>query len=228
MAQRFFSVYLLNGSREERKYAEWNTIYVFAQYLGWVEIVRRRVQFLDLGSKQDNRVLVNCFATGTDILSSDSILDPAFRIFRGDQRAIGEVMIDAQLADEFACMGYAKFYGMMDTEPSFNHWFTSLSSSIEKLAAAAAPHSARLVAFQHNLIDLINLLDPEGIRFPDWQRRKLQERNPLSRGELEVLKEIANGSSYDEIAERLQISLQTADARMMRIRAKLGGKASRR
>ncbi len=53
--QRFFLVYLVHGSDEQRAYAQRNTVFLFAQYLAWVEIVRRSVQFLDLGSKQPRR-----------------------------------------------------------------------------------------------------------------------------------------------------------------------------
>lgn len=168
----FLSEYLLNGSEEEHEYARLNTIYVFAQYLCWVEIVRRRVQFLDLGSKQENRKLVNFFSVGASILSADSFRDPLFRIFRGDQRGIGEVMIDTRADGELICIGYAEFYRMMDTEPSFARWFTNLSTSIDQLAAADTCHNPRLVAFQENLIGLIDLLDPEASRFPERYRGK--------------------------------------------------------
>src|SRR5260370_18617133 len=56
--QRFFLVYLVHGSDEQRAYAQRNTMFLFAQYLAWVEIVRRSVQFLDLGSKQPRRTRI--------------------------------------------------------------------------------------------------------------------------------------------------------------------------
>jgi hypothetical protein len=37
-----------------------NTMFVVAEYLGWVEILRRGIQFLDLGSEADNRAVVTC------------------------------------------------------------------------------------------------------------------------------------------------------------------------
>lgn len=44
--QFFLRAYFLHGSEEERAYAKRSTVFVFAQYLAWMEIVRRRVQFL--------------------------------------------------------------------------------------------------------------------------------------------------------------------------------------
>jgi hypothetical protein len=70
--QDFLGTYLLHGSDDECVYAEQSTVFVFAQYMGWVEIVRRSVQFLDLGDRSDNRELVNFFSRAAGILSSDS------------------------------------------------------------------------------------------------------------------------------------------------------------
>lgn len=40
--QFFLRAYFLHGSEEERAYAKRSTVFVFAQYLAWMEIVRRR------------------------------------------------------------------------------------------------------------------------------------------------------------------------------------------
>jgi hypothetical protein len=99
------------------------------------------------------------------VSSSDGFPDELFCIFRGDQRAIGEIMI----ADgEITCIGYAEFCSRMETDPPFSQWIASLSVHIEQLPSANHPHP-RLVALQNQLIDLINLLDPESARgYPTW------------------------------------------------------------
>jgi hypothetical protein len=173
VAQEFLAVYLIRGSAEQRAYAQRNTLFLFAQYLAWVEIVRCSVQFLELGDKQENREVVNCFSKISSVLNSDGFPDCLFCIFRGDQRAIGEIMIDTAADGELGCLGYAEFCARIDTDPSFAQWLARLSTHIEQLAEADTSHP-RLVALQHNLIDLINLLDPESIRFPDWYRSKLE------------------------------------------------------
>ncbi len=173
VAQQFLSVYLMHGSEEESAYARNNTLFTLAQYLGWVEIVRRRVQFLDLGSNQDNLRLVNCFSNISGILSTDSFANSMLRVFRGDQRAIGEIMIDKSVQGEQACIGYAEFCTKMDNDLSFARWFALLSTHIEQLATTDVGEKSRLVALQRAMIDLIDILDPDSVRFPDRQRRKL-------------------------------------------------------
>jgi hypothetical protein len=172
-AQGFLLVYLLRGSAEQRAYARRNTLFLFAQYLAWVEIVRRSVHFLDLGDKQENREVVNQFSKISGVLNSDGFPDPLFCIFRGDQRAIGEIMIEVLADGELSCIGYAEFCARTDADPSFARWFARLSTDLDQLAEGDQTHP-RLVALQHSLVDLINLLDPESIRFPDRHRSKLQ------------------------------------------------------
>ena len=172
--QGLLDVYLLHGSKEQRAYVQHNTAFLFAQYLAWVEVVRRSVYFLDLGGKRENRELVDHFSRISSILNSDGYPDSLFCIFRGDQRAIGEIMIETSAGGEFSCIGYAAFCSRMDDDPLFARWIAGLASQVERLSAAEHPHP-RLVSLQNNLIDLINLLDPESIRFPEWHRSKLEQ-----------------------------------------------------
>lgn len=171
----FLPVYMLNGTGRERAYAMRSTVFVFAQYLCWVEIVRRGVRFLDLGNSQDSREFVDCFYKGDGILSTDSFPGPLFRVFRADQRAIGEIMIEASADDELACIGYAEFCARLDADASFAEWLADLSGSVDGLSKTAEHAHPRLVALQHNLIDLIGLLDPHGTRFPERHRDKLHQ-----------------------------------------------------
>jgi hypothetical protein len=82
-------------------------------------------------------------------------------------------MIDAPVDGELSCIGYAEFCIKSDTDPSFAQWFIPLSKDIDQLAGDGQWHR-RLVALQNSLVDLINLLDPESVRFPDRHRGKLQ------------------------------------------------------
>jgi len=229
--QFFLGAYLLHGSDEERAYAKRSTIFVFAQYLAWMEIVRRRVQFLELENNADSRELVNLFSKATGILSSDAFPNPSsnsfpdalFRIFRADQRAIGEMMIDARPDGELTSIGYAEFCRKLDSDAAFEHWFVGLSASVESVAAIDDPSHPRLVALQHNLIDLINLLDPEAYRFPDRLRNKLR-KSPLSSFESQLLAALASGDSISEIADRLQITQDSAGFRISTLMHKLSAR----
>jgi len=173
VAQSLLPVYLLRGTVEQREYVQRNTLFLFAQYLAWVEIIRRGVHFLDLGDKQENREVVNQFSKISGILNFDGFPDTLFCVFRGEQRAIGEIMIETLADGEFSCIGYAEFCAKSDADPSFIRWFTRLTEDIDHLAGGDQWHP-RLMALQSNLIDLINLLDPESMRFPDRHRSKLQ------------------------------------------------------
>ena len=174
VAQSLLPVYLLRGTAEQRKYVRRNTLFLFAQYLAWMEIIRRGVHFLDLGDKRENREVVNQFSKISGILNSDGFPDVVFCIFRGEQRAIGEIMIEAPADGEFSCIGYAEFCARADVDPSFAQWFTRLTMDIDQLAEGDQWHP-RLVVLQSSLVDLINLLDPESMRFPDRHRSKLRE-----------------------------------------------------
>jgi len=41
----------------KREYTIQSTLFVIAQYFGWIEILRRDIQFLDLGNVKENREL---------------------------------------------------------------------------------------------------------------------------------------------------------------------------
>jgi len=174
---QFLSVYQQSGAAEHKAYAQRNTLFLFAQYFAWVEIIRRRVQFLDLGSAQENREIVNHLSGISGVLTSRKFPDLLFLVFRGDQRAIGEIMIEPQFSTELGCLGYAAFCKKLDTERSFAAWFKTLLRDIDELAADEAPRP-RLTTLQHRLIDLINFLDPDSIRFPDWHRDKVLPAMP--------------------------------------------------
>ena len=172
VTRQFLNVYRQSGTAEHKAYAYRNTLFLFAQYFAWVEIIRRSVHFLDLGSEKENREIVNHLSGISNVLTSGSFPDLLFLVFRGDQRAIGEIMIESQLPGELGCMGYAAFCAKLDTEESFAGWFKALMSDISELVTDETPRP-RLIMLQHRLIDLINFLDPDSIRFPDRHRNKV-------------------------------------------------------
>jgi hypothetical protein len=172
VTRQFLSVYQQSGAAAHKAYARRNTLYLFAQYFAWVEIIRRSVHFIDLGSARENREIVNHLSGISGVLTSGSFPDLLFLVFRGDQRAIGEIMIESQSSEELGCMGYAAFCAKLDTEEPFSNWFKTLMKDIDELVVDETPRP-RLITLQHRLIDLINFLDPDSIRFPDWHRDKV-------------------------------------------------------
>lgn len=150
-----------NGNEREREYTIQNTCYVFAQYLAWTEIIRREVQFLNLGEVESNRQLNILQENIRSVLLNNSY-GTVCRIFRGEQRAIGELMITTKGTESF-CLGYAEF--VAKTEPEFLNWFQPLRESVDEMARNLASGKARLIELQHALVDLIEYLDPNYVRF---------------------------------------------------------------
>jgi hypothetical protein len=163
----FLDRFLVHGNAEERAYAETSTLWRVAQYLGWSEIVRREIQFLDLGDVARTKELTSLQTEVRRALQSDR--DPsAFRLFVDEQRAIGEIMIIAAPATEgrrvSTCRGYADF-NERAAAGAFDPWLGGLRSSIAEVAPD--PRSCpRLVTLQHALVGLVRFLDPEQVRFP--------------------------------------------------------------
>jgi hypothetical protein len=150
-----------------REYARDSTLWLIGQYLGWTEILRREVQFLDLGEASANRRLQARLHHVTEAFATDDeALTAVLRLFRGEQRAIGELMIaPADAHGRLTCLGYADFTAKVRDEP-LRRWFARLEQDLERIATM--PYDCpRLIHLQRALIDLVDLLDPERIRYPD-------------------------------------------------------------
>ena len=149
------------GSERSRTYKIENTLYVFAQYFAWTEIIRREVQFLNLGEVEATRELSRLQENTREVILSSNY-GKVFRVFRGEQRAIGELMISPQNSAN-TCIGYAAFFEKK--EGSFRYWFENLEWSIEEMAKDLSSDNGRLKDLQHTLVDLIEYLDPHFMRF---------------------------------------------------------------
>jgi hypothetical protein len=178
--QDFLRKYHQNGTDSEKEYAVQNTLYVLAEYLGWVEILRRDVQFLDLGDEAKSHDLAMKLEAIREALRSDRPeLGRVLRIFHGEQRAIGELMMvplgaqgPVERSPRHECMGYAGFVAKQ-ADPIFAHWFKRLKCDVAELAGDIAQDESRIGVLHHALIDLIRFLDPDGTRFSLRQLERL-------------------------------------------------------
>ena len=171
VAKDFLVRYCGEQDQTSRTYAVENTLHVLAEYLGWVEILRREIRFLDLGGELANRQWVTTLEGVRDAFARDDI-DPALRIFRGDQRAIGELMTVTGEGGRRECRGYAGF-ARERQRPEFSRWFESLEADIKLLAREPTQHLERPVLLQHALVDVVELLDPKCARFSAERRTRL-------------------------------------------------------
>lgn len=173
--QDFLVRYGAKGREHERWYAHDNTVFLFAEYFSWVEILRRDVQFLDLGDVERNRLLVDRLDAIAHTFADDrEIEDPTFRIFRGDQRALGELLISSgEDGQSRRCVGYAQFRAKLRDDRSFAEWFRPLADDVAALSGEEVPNPERLIRLHRALVDLISFLDDPPRRFAPESRTKL-------------------------------------------------------
>lgn len=157
-----------------QNYVKRSTAFLFAEYLGWVEIFRRDLQFLDLGDSQTNRQIMFLLHKISGTLNAANTSDAeCFRIFRADQRALGELMIEADSKPgERRCLGYAAFCSVLAAGGASGEWGRELLDHVELAAHEPDMARDRLTRLQHQLIDLVDLLDPRGQRFLSEQRSR--------------------------------------------------------
>jgi hypothetical protein len=175
----FFARFLApDSSEEDREYAVLNTLYVVGQFFCWCEILRRDSQFVDPRNDERNcavmRTLEAVRETFTDSITAN---EQCFRLFRGEQRALGEVMLVPAVdphpgAPRWECMGYAAFLRALD-DPQNGRWFVRLRAHIEVLAQDVRGHDVRLRLLQNRLIDILDVVDPEGRRIPVGLRKRV-------------------------------------------------------
>jgi hypothetical protein len=177
LQSRIYNVYRPGGFKGGRdpEYFRLNTLFLFAEFLAWLEIIRREIQFLDLGAVQETKVLSSLLQRVQDQIASTSRTHDDLYLYRGQQRAIGELMMvrtEGQTATgpRYECIGYSAFVAAQGT-PSFANWFTRLGEAISQLPQN---RPERLIWVQRALIDLIDLLDPGRDRF-ELNRQRLPE-----------------------------------------------------
>lgn len=155
-----------------RQYKLISTIYRFCALLGWLELYRQEVTFLDSGRSRVNQRLENCFkhirkdlADGDINKADDWDQWKDGLIFREEQRAIGEAMI-CGTGPSRAVMGYGSFNELLDTTSG-----TIAFPWIEIVQEFLCNHQAhqqdfREVRFRRlvvHLVDLVEVLDQDKV-----------------------------------------------------------------
>ncbi|WP_433537212.1 hypothetical protein ACQPZK_05285 [Micromonospora sp. CA-249363] len=180
LSRNFLRTYLHSGNSEEQQYVRHNIVYVLAEHLAWLKVLRREQRFLNIESVKSTR--------SSSQRSSGFIIPwrpthcPARSVFRGHQRAIGEVMLHRVESPEGAVtevLGYAAFCDRLETEPRFALWFTRLLAEVDDVGAQDLRENERLVRPQNELVGLTELLDPKGEWLPLERRERLPQSTPL-------------------------------------------------
>jgi len=178
VALEFMRRYYIDGDESAREYAIENSLYIFGEYFAWVEIIRKEIQFLDLGEQAANEKWVRALNAVRDVFAGHKF-DQAIHVFRGEQRAIGELMM-VPLAKEMSgrqheSLGYAAFV-LKRRDEEFARWFRKLEGHLKLLAAEPGAHLDRVIHLQHALVDVLDILDADCVRFP----RNLRSKLPLA------------------------------------------------
>lgn len=170
LQQNLLAVHFDKGDERERSYVVDNTVFLLAQYFAWTEIVRREIQYIDLGQDEETRRLARLQDDIYSLFQTHRF--PRFRVFAGEQRAIGERMIK-EGPRGLESLGYAAF---LDQVANGNvRLIEALRDDVQSLSAQLPTARPRLVALQHALIDLLEFLDPDFVRFARERRTKVPE-----------------------------------------------------
>ncbi|KAJ9101087.1 hypothetical protein QFC21_003305 [Naganishia friedmannii] len=146
------------------------TSFVIGQYLSWVWILRRQIQYLRYQTGRQDQALTEKLREITHCLFTDKILVPTdktcapFMLYRGYQLAIGEIMSVREPDGSLVCMGYASFVEKYNDvqDATFRGWFQPIEKGIYALIEAEdsgrpRPHE-RLHELQGHLTQLQRLL----------------------------------------------------------------------
>jgi len=155
---RFVEKYISNEEAGKRDGAINSTLYVFAQFFGWGEIIRREVQYLRFSRDQRTREVGRLLRDIGETFLADSY-GPQFMIWRLEQRGIGERMIESANG-QMACFGYASFVKHRST---MDEWLTPIQCELENIQDGGR---RRLTDLQHKLVELVRQLDDKKKRYP--------------------------------------------------------------
>jgi hypothetical protein len=155
--------FLEKYGQTRRDYVVTSTTYAIAELLGWMEVLRLNQQHLDLGEEQATRRMNECLAGVGRTLSTDSILGPSgqpagFMIWRQEQRAIGELMIDPS-TEPAQCIGYARFTERLE-DPRFAAWLERVRADSSTAIDDPLFVLPRLAHLAEAITALIDNLDP--------------------------------------------------------------------
>lgn len=110
-----------------------------------------------------------------DALRTDSV-GTDFMLFSGEQHAIGELMFKWEVVGDSrhpTVMRYATFAQRFRNEKEFRSWFNGIVDPLENELSGVARE--RLANVQNQLVDLMNLLDPEQAVYK--RRSKIRSAN---------------------------------------------------
>jgi hypothetical protein len=130
-----------------------STLYVFAQFFAWMEIIRREIHVLRFSRDGKTREIAHVIDRIEETFLADSY-GSQFMLWRIEQRGIGERMIQRD-GNALGCLGYASF---LTQRSSMQEWLAPLEGALLELGDGGR---RRLTDLQHLLVELVRRLDLE-------------------------------------------------------------------
>ena len=158
LCNSFTEDYVLGNRASKQEAAVESTLYVFAQFFGWREVIRREIQFLRFLRDEETREVAQLLRNiGETFLTDD--YGHQFMVWRVEQRGLGECMIVTS-DGKATCMGFATFVRQRAT---MKEWLDPLERDLREIDDGGR---SRLTKLQHLLLDLVHKLDENRTRYP--------------------------------------------------------------
>jgi hypothetical protein len=166
-----FLVYAAPGSGREQQ-AKLTTLFRFAQYFGWREILRTEVQLLQFERETDTNLVAALIGDIDWAFGSDIVYDGRRgMLWAEEQRGIGELMAAQSDGNSSTHCGYARF--VREYDKRFAPWMDRIAD-FALGEEATGSHRLRLV--QWALLGLVKQLDEEHVHTGEiWMDRALEE-----------------------------------------------------
>jgi hypothetical protein len=188
-----FLAYTADAKRARR--AKLTTLFRFADYLGWREVLRREAQLLRFEDEEETALVSELLNDVGWALATDAIDGTRAMLWTEEQRGIGELMTPPREDESKArTLGYATFEQSYDAE--FQLWMEDFSEDLVRSAGGA-----RLRLLTWALLGLVAQLDTEGIhRHYQW----------VAAAREEFLGTLPPGPGAPRIERRIAANVQTA------------------
>jgi hypothetical protein len=170
--------YMLRDQPLDHEYIIASSLYVIGQYFCWVEIIRREAQFMDPGNLVREGHATTLIERVREAFSAEEVVEESvFKVYRVEQRALGEIMLAPTSpvypgAPRWDCIGFAEFTRRRN-DPEFARWFAKLESDLQLIAREPNCHYKRIISIGNAVLDLVNFLDPNGVRITKELRDRL-------------------------------------------------------
>jgi hypothetical protein len=178
------------GSR--RSDARLTTLFRFAHYVGWRELVRTEVQLPRFEKEEDTRSTAWFLNDVASVLASDELDPQGVSLWSDQQRGIGELMTERSPGATPRVCGHASFH--RDYDEVFDPWMARFA---DDLLSDTAEGSDRLRLLQWALYGVVRQLDEGGVYDIGWIGRTAAEIEPARKRNIAEV-EPARIAKYEE------------------------------